>query len=275
VSADSRQVYRGLRIGTAQPTDDEREHVPHHLIDFLPLEERYSAQRFVDDCLPLLRAKPEAPPLLVGGTGFYLRSLWEGLFPLDVDPERLAAARAELEELDTAALAERLATEDPESAGRLHPNDRQRVIRALEVKRATGRAIGEHQRAGRHAPEGFEWRRVWLTRERGELRERIARRTEAMLAAGWLEELRALLDTGADQEWPGLHSLGYSELLVHLRGECSLEEAAGLIVDRTRQYARRQDIWFGKEICEARIDAGSPDALERLRGLLDSPQGPC
>ncbi|MBN2171876.1 MAG: tRNA (adenosine(37)-N6)-dimethylallyltransferase MiaA [Candidatus Krumholzibacteriota bacterium] len=275
VSADSRQVYSGLRIGTAQPTAAERSRVAHHLVDFLPLGEHFSAQRFADAALALLRARPAAPPLVVGGTGFWLRSLWEGLFPLDADPAELAAAREELGALATPDLAARLAAVDSETARRLHPNDRQRILRALEVVQLTGVPLSEHHRRPRERPTGFAWRRVLVRRERADLRERIARRTQAMLAGGWIEEVRGLLGGGAGADSPGMRTLGYPEIVAHLRGELNRDALAARIVVRTRQFAKRQETWFARETRELELDPDAPGALDRLRALLDTPQGRC
>jgi tRNA dimethylallyltransferase len=268
ISADSRQVYRGLRVGTAQPTAAERERVKHHLIDFLPLEDRYNAQSFVDDTLALIRENSASPPLIVGGTGFYLRSLWQGLFTLDAPPEKLRAAREELDLLDTAELVQMLERDDPLTAERLHPNDRQRILRAMEVQLATGLPLSEHHARGRDHPEDIEWVRVLLKRERGELRERIGARTEIMIDGGWLEECRQLHEQGVSRGLPGMGTLGYPELLDHLEGKSTLDEARELIVNRTRQFARRQEIWFGKETLELTLDPGDPASPDKLAGLL-------
>jgi tRNA dimethylallyltransferase len=269
ISADSRQVYRGLRIGTAQPTPDERAAVRHHLIDFLALEERYSAQRFADEALALLRGNPAAPPLIVGGTGFYLRCLWEGLFELDADPGSLAIARESLEALETEELAAMLREEDPEAAERLHPRDRQRIVRALEVKRVTGVTLSEHHKRGRRAPVDIRWRRVLLRLDRDRLHQRIATRTRAMLAGGWMEEVEALLAGGADAESQGMQALGYPEIRALLAGKITRAEAEESIVVRTRQFARRQEIWFSKEACEAVVDPSEPGVSDRMRELLE------
>jgi tRNA dimethylallyltransferase len=239
------------------------------------MAERFSAQRFADAALALLRARPEAPPLVVGGTGFWLRSLWEGLFPLDADPAELAAAREELDALATPDLAARLAAVDPETARRLHPNDRQRILRALEVKELTGLPLSEHHRRPRERPVGFVWRRVLVRRERADLRGRIARRTRAMLAEGWIEEVADLLASGADANSPGMRTLGYPEIVDHLRGKLDRDALAERIVARTRQFAKRQETWFAREARELELNPDAPGALDRLRALLDTPPGRC
>lgn len=268
ISADSRQVYRGLRIGTAQPTSAEREEVEHHLVDFLPLEQRYSAQRFCDDALALL-VSLQPTPIIVGGTGFYMRSLIEGLFSLDVEEDVLLGIRAELDLLETSELNRLLGTMDSASAERIHENDRRRIVRALEVVIATQVPLSEHHKRERERPADFQWRKVWVRRDRGELHERIAARTRAMLAGGWREEVKSLLAEGADPGSYGMQTMGYPQVLDLLAGELSEEEAAEQIIVRTRQYARRQEIWFGKERDTLVVDAAAEkQAIDSLRRLL-------
>lgn len=268
VSADSRQIYRGLRIGTAQPSAEDLTRVPHHLVDFLALEETWSAQQFAEAALDSIRAREDSPPLIVGGTGFWLRSLMEGLFPLDIPREATLAARNALEPLETSVLYSRLEAEDPPSAARLHPNDRQRILRALELLDATGITMTEHHRKSRRKPEGIDWSKVVITRNRSELHARIETRLDEMLEGGWPEEVRALLDSGADAGSPGMHALGYPEVVAMLRGETSREEARERILYRTRQYARRQEIWFRREEGAELLDASEPSTPARLREML-------
>ena len=268
VSADSRQIYRGLRLGTAQPDATEKARVRHHLVDFLSPESSWSAQAFAESALSLIRERENATPLLVGGTGFYLRSLRQGLFPLDLDETELRAVRERLEELPPEERWERLRKADPESAGRLHPNDRQRVLRALEVWEATGLPLSEHHRRGRRKPEGIQWIPVLLKADRSWLHARIEARLDAMLAGGWYEEVEGLLARGVSQDAPGMQSLGYPEIAGHLRGELGRDEARERILVRTRQYARRQDIWFAKEEGAVLLDPRDPGTPARLEELL-------
>lgn len=271
VSADSRQIYRGLRVGTAQPTADERARVPHHCVDFLAPSERWSARAFAEEALGLLRCVDRPPALVVGGTGFYLESLWAGLFPAEIPAAELAALREVFAADDGPALHARLAALDPESAARLHPNDRQRVARALEVALATGRPLSAHHAEGREAPVDIAWTRVWLRVERPLLRERIARRLDAMLAGGWPEEVEALLAGGADPGWPGLQALGYPELVARLAGRLDAEEARERILLRTAQFAKRQETWFrNRGRADAVLDPDDAATLERLRALLEA-----
>ena len=270
ISADSRQVYQGLRIGTAQPSKDDRARVPHHLVDFLPLTETWSAQQFADATLSLIRSASGTTPILVGGTGFWIRSLIEGLFPLDLPRETTLAARAALEPLETSALYARLELEDSESANRLHHNDRQRIMRALEVLDATGITLSAHHQNTRNKPHEITWVRVVLTCPRAELHKRIETRLDTMLEGGWPEEVSSLINADVSARSPGMQALGYPEIVNMLRGSMSPEKARERILFRTRQYARRQEIWFRKEKDAVVLDAGQPDTPTKLEAMLKS-----
>lgn len=270
ISLDSRQIYRGLRLGTAQPDADERARCPHHLIDFLDPDRTYSARRFRDDALAVIRdvrARGRIP-LLVGGAGLYLTALQEGFLDIPGGPAALAAVRQEIEALADDEARARLAAVDPESRRRIPDGDLYRTRRALEIHRLTGRPLSAWRAEHRPRPAGgLAFPSVRLLRPRAELRERIARRTEAMLAAGWLEELRGLRERWP-HDAPGLRTLGYAQLGAHLDGAASLEEARAGIVLRTRQYAKRQDTWFGRLEHAAAGAPGDPALRDALRRLL-------
>jgi tRNA dimethylallyltransferase len=271
ISADSRQVYQGLRVGTAQPTAADRARVPHHGIDFLPLAQRWSAQAFAAAALALLARADRPPAIVVGGTGFYLEALCEGLFPVSIPATRLATHRRELAALDGPALHARLAALDPATAARLHPHDRQRLARALEVTLATGRPLSAHHAAGRERPAGFQWQRVLLTLDRAALHERIAARLDSMLSGGWIEEVAALLAAGADPSAAGLQTLGYPEVIAHLRGELAQPALRERILLRTRQYAKRQETWWRHHgQADLELDPRAADTPARLRALLEA-----
>ncbi len=212
---------------------------------------------------------------MVGGTGFYLEALCEGLFPADIPAAQLATLRRELAPLDGPALHARLLALDPETAARLHPHDRQRLARALEVCLATGQPLSVHHAAGRERPAGFQWQRVLLALERRALQERIAARLDAMLAGGWIEEVAALLAAGADPGAPGLQALGYPEVVAHLRGDLDRGALRERILLRTRQYAKRQETWWrhrGRADCV--LDPSAADTPARLRALLAASGSP-
>ena len=229
VSLDSRQIYRGLRIGTAQPTVEEQAACRHHLIDFLAPEEAYSAQRFRGDFCRVweeIVARGRLP-VLAGGAGMYLRAVTEGLFELPAgSEERLPEVRAEVAALGDVALAAELGAVDPASHAKLHPNDRYRRTRALEVYRLAGRPLSELTALQDPEPAlGLAFPLFVLERPVDELDARIALRTEQMLGAGWLEETRGLLENHA-HDCPGLRSIGYAEVVRHLRGELAAADLA-------------------------------------------------
>jgi tRNA dimethylallyltransferase len=270
ISLDSRQIYRGLRIGTAQPTAEEQAACRHHLVDFLPPEESYSAQRYRDD---FERAFLDVVargrlPILVGGSGMYLTAVREGFLPLPDDPggRGLAALRAELDELDDGCIRGLLEGEDPASFARIHPNDRYRSQRALEITRLAGVPMSElMDRQDKRPALGLRYPTFVLERSVAELDARIARRTDAMLAAGWLAEVGEVL-ARHPAECPGLQILGYRDVVELVRGTISRETMVERVVLSTRQYAKRQRTWF-RGIAKAA--AGEPED-GRLREAIAS-----
>jgi tRNA dimethylallyltransferase len=268
VNADSLQVYRELEIGTAKPTPAERARTPHHLIDVVAPPEPYDADRYGSEGRAVLAELQQrgVPPLVVGGTGLYLKALLHGLFeegaPHASIRERL---RRELLELGLPRLHQRLAALDPAAAGRLHPHDTYRILRALEVMEATGRPLSELLAAHRFRDCPFRVLKLGLTRPRAELNERIEQRVEAMLAEGFLEEVAGLLRRYPPDLKP-LQSLGYRHLINFLKGRWSWEEAIGLLKRDTRRYAKRQLTWFK---ADHEVRWFQPDQLDALAAALD------
>jgi tRNA dimethylallyltransferase len=250
VSVDSALVYRGLDIGTAKPSAAERASVPHHLIDICDPAEPYSAGRFRSDALSLIdaiRARGRVP-LLVGGTMLYFRALSRGLAQLPAaDPAVRARLDSRARERGWAALHAELACIDPEAAARIPPADSQRIQRALEVHELTGEALTVRQRrmAGtnlRLAPFAL------LPWARDELYRRLDHRFDAMLAGGFLEEVRQLRARGdLDAELPSLRAVGYRQLWAHLDGRLRLAEAIAAAKRATRNLAKRQLTWLRAE----------------------------
>lgn len=245
VSADALQAYRGLDIGTAKPSVEERRRVPHHLVDFLEPEEPYSAGRFA----ALAREAVEeiegrgAVPIVVGGSGLYLRALLEGLAPIPPIPDEVRLRVAErLAVGGLPALRRELERVDPVAAERIADGDPQRTQRALEVAEATGRPLSSWWREGAE-PLGAA-ASFGLTLPRALLYDRIAGRVRRMLEMGWVEEVERLLRSGISPTCPAFQAIGYREVARHLDGEWPLEEAVEIIVRRTRQYAKRQMTWF-------------------------------
>jgi tRNA dimethylallyltransferase len=252
VSVDSALVYRGMDIGTAKPARALRARIPHHLIDICDPAESYSAGRFVADALQCIRAihARRRVPLLVGGTMLYLRALLYGLASL---PQAAPQLRAELDARAAkhgwAALHAELQALDPEAAARIAPTDSQRIQRALEVCLSAGRPISELQRATL-SPLAAWPLHYWILapRERAVLHERLARRFEAMMAAGFLEEVRRLhARADLSARHPSMRAVGYRQLWAHLAGEYNLEEAVSRALAATRQLVRRQLTWMRAE----------------------------
>ncbi|HED04063.1 MAG TPA: tRNA (adenosine(37)-N6)-dimethylallyltransferase MiaA [Candidatus Fraserbacteria bacterium] len=244
ISADSRGFYRGLDIGTAKPPPDWRAQVPHHLIDICELDQPYNVMDFrcaVARLLPQIRARGRRP-LIVGGSMLYLHVLTAGLFAGPPADPRLRQA---LSQVPLAELYGQLKQIDPEAAGRIHPHDRGRLVRALEVYRLSGRPISEWQHQ-KTRPLLKNFLKIGLCLERAKLYRRIARRLQEQLERGLLNEARALhgrLRPGM----PAYKTLGYPELFAYLEGYCSLDQAITQIEKHTRHYARRQLIWFRRD----------------------------
>jgi tRNA dimethylallyltransferase len=248
VGADSRQIYQGLEIGTAAPTPEDMARAPHHLASFLPPDRIYSAGQYARDAAAVLAAIDArgARPIIVGGSGLYLRALIVGLFR---GPQRDEAIREELlarvERDGLASLRAELREIDPEAHDAIFPGDSVRVIRALEVYRLTGEPITALRRA--HARTPMPALRFGIRWERAALAVRITERIDDQVRRGFLEQASALAERGLAADAPGLQTLGYRELLSHLRGETTFEFARDRIALRTRQLAKRQETWFRKE----------------------------
>lgn len=250
INADALQVYRGLDIGTGKPTPEERGGVPHHLIDILEPDEAFSAGDFVRAAWPVLddlEARGRLP-IVVGGSGLYLRALFEGLSPIPLVPAKVRRALDdELAREGLPALYERLGEIDPETARRLAPGDTQRILRALAVAASTGRPLSSWQ-ARPPAPEAaIEPIRIGLTLPRSILYHRVAGRVREMLRRGWVEEVEALLDFGISPDAHAFQAIGYRQIVAFLSGTMTLEEAIEDIIRATRRYAKRQETWFRKE----------------------------
>jgi tRNA dimethylallyltransferase len=247
VSCDSLQVYRGLDIGSAKATLEERRDVRHHLIDVVDPSELFSAAEYARRARAAVADVTARGriPIVAGGTGLYLKALLEGLFD---GPARDEGRRRRLE-----GLAERFGDErvhrllrrlDPEAAARIRPRDRVRIVRALEVYWATGRPISAHQRDGAEPLSGYRVLLLGLSPDRGALRRVVERRTREMLERGLLEEVRGLLEQGYGPELRPLQAIGYREAVAVVQGEMTPDDAEKAIVTATMRFARRQMTWF-------------------------------
>lgn len=271
ISLDSRQIYHGLRIGTAQPTTEELALCPHHLIDFVSPAEKYDAIRFRNDFQNIYTdiIGRGGVPLLVGGAGLYLTALREGFMEIPgSSPERLAELRGELEPLTDGTIRTRLEKVDPISFAGIHANDRYRSQRALEIFLISGRTMSDLKAQQNSDPAlGLEFPTFVLERPVVELDDRIARRTELMLTAGWIEETESVLADFAP-DCPGLMSIGYREIVRCLRGDLPRADLGPAIVLTTRQYAKRQRTWFRNIPKEASNRPDSPDILTAINNCL-------
>lgn len=246
VNADSMQVYRGLDIGTAKPPAEALARAPHHLLSFVAPEINFTASDFRREAAAAIsdidsRGKKA---IVVGGTGLYIRALLEGLVDSpNGDPE----LRLQFADLPGEELLRRLGLVDPETASRLHPNDRLRIVRALEVFSQTGRPISAFRAEHAFSGSYYEPLKMAIKVERQELYRRINIRVEQMLQDGLVAEVASLLASGYDRELKALRSIGYKEISACLAGEIALDEAVSLIKRDTRRYAKRQMTWFSKE----------------------------
>ena len=276
VSVDSAMVYRGMDIGSAKPNADELALAPHRLIDICDPAQAYSAARFRDDALREMRDITASGriPLLVGGTMLYYRALQYGLSALPkADPAVRAALQRELEMQGLEALHERLARVDPLAAARIHRNDPQRTLRALEVWELSGRPLSELQAT---AGQPMPYRAIKLVRSpvaREELHERINRRFLAMLDNGLVEEVEQLAARGdLHPDMPAMRSVGYRQVWAWLRGEFTRDEMVERGQAATRQLAKRQMTWLRSEQACHWLDE-SGDVLQQARALIDSGLG--
>lgn len=245
ISADSRQVYRNLDIGTAKPSPEERRRVPHHFVDELDLETPFSAGQFAEAAYERIRAiqSRSRTPLVVGGSTLYLYALQFGLADIPmVDRAVRRELEHRLEREGAQALYRELRDVDPAAADTMDATKTQRLIRALEVFHGTGRPLSYYQE---HTPTPpFSFRTLVLHRERAELYDRINQRVDQMLEAGLLDEVAALLEEGYSPDLNPLRTIGYQEPIRYLKGELSRTEMIRLIKRNTRRYAKRQLTWF-------------------------------
>jgi tRNA dimethylallyltransferase len=250
ISMDSMQIYRHMDIGTAKPTLAERCRVPHHLVDYVEPDEIYHVSRFVKDARQAIEeiSSRGLLPMLVGGTGLYMRGLLEGVFALPVIPgEVREKVRHDLQRLGNAEMFQELSVCDPESAARIHPNDSQRLARGVEIFRATGIPWSQHLRRQDTEAHGYEVVKVGLQRERRQLYERINSRVDIMIEQGLLAEVENLLAMGFGPELGPMQSIGYRHMVQYIVGAWPWQEAVSLLARDSRRYAKRQFTWFGRD----------------------------
>lgn len=270
ISVDSALIYRGMDIGTAKPTREEQGGVPHHLIDILDIEESYSAAAFAEDAERLIGeiSGRDRYPLLVGGTMLYAKALREGM---DESPATDPAVRERItalgEELGWPAMHERLAQVDPVTAARLAPNDRQRIGRALEVFEITGKPLSSLH-TGTKVYDPTLAVAALFPQDRAKLHEMIGKRFDAMVEAGFLDEVRTLMARpGFDENLPSMRAVGYRQAIAYLKGETDFEQFLESGKAATRQLAKRQITWLRSMPCVVTFDPYEMP-LERIRDCL-------
>ncbi|HEV8642551.1 MAG TPA: tRNA (adenosine(37)-N6)-dimethylallyltransferase MiaA [Methylomirabilota bacterium] len=271
ISADSRQVYRGMDLATGKPSAAERRAVAHHLVDIVDPDDRYHAARFRSDARRLIAAIRGRGrlPAVVGGTGLYIRALLRGLDPAPpADPELRRELTALAARQGRQALHARLVREAPALALRLHPNDYVRVMRALERIR-TGNAVATEQVEWRRRAEEYDVVWVGLTMERGALRRRLGERAAAMVAGGLADEVRGLLARGYDPSLPSMQGIGYREFARVAQGTLAEAEALRLMQRDTMRYAKRQWTWFTREPDIQWLDLALAGGPEGAAGMLE------
>jgi tRNA dimethylallyltransferase len=249
VSADSRQVYRCLEIGTAKPLESEMQGVTHHCIDIRNPDEIFSAGEYGKMARQIVSEihSRNHLPIVCGGSGLYIRALVDGMFSdASRDPEIRKKVKEEVEEKGLSELYNRLVKIDPEAAEKIHPNDRKRILRAIEVYEITGQPISVVQKENTRS-SGFTTHFWGLKWPRPILYQRINERVDAMLEKGLVEEVQGLKAKGWGPELNALDSVGYKELFAYLRGEIEYEEAVELIKRNTRRFAKKQMIWFRRD----------------------------
>jgi tRNA dimethylallyltransferase len=263
ISADSMQIYRYMDIGTAKPTPAERTLIRHHMIDIAEPGESYSTGKYISTVIPIIEAlqKKGKIPIIVGGTGLYIKAMTRGIFSGPSADWTLRENLLSIEQKTTGTLYNRLKELDPEAALKITPNDTRRIIRALEVYLKSSTSISEMQRQLTQ-PLPYEFIKIGLSRERKELYRMIETRTDAMLESGLVEEVRMVIKRAWEQEGqsvetegeslsvaplPSMQAIGYKEIASYLRREIPFDEAVRLIKRGTKRYAKRQFTWFKKE----------------------------
>ena len=278
ISSDSMQIYRRMDIGTAKPTVEEMQGIPHHMIDVVDPAEDFSVARYVDmaaACVDDVLARGKLP-IVAGGTGLYIDSLLSGRTFSAFSPE--SPLRGELEERMRAEggekLLEELAKVDPEAAARLHPNDEKRIIRALEVWLTTGKTITQHNAETLAIPPRYDALTINLSYEnRADMWDRIDRRVDVMMEQGLVEEVRALLASGVPEKCTAVQAIGYKEMVEAVLHTGDYRAGAEEIKLRSRQYAKRQLTWFKRNTAAKQIVWGSDpnlsDALRRSTEFME------
>ncbi|MBU1640154.1 MAG: tRNA (adenosine(37)-N6)-dimethylallyltransferase MiaA [Proteobacteria bacterium] len=269
ISMDSMQIYKYMDIGTAKPTQAERSRICHHLVDYVEPDEDYHVSRFVQDARAAIidiNSRGHIP-MLVGGTGLYMRGLLNGVFELpDVPAQVREQVRADLKEQGNAMLFQELSRCDPQAASRIHQNDSQRLARGIEIFRTTGIPWTEHLNSQPKKSAEYDVLKIGLHRDRGELYQRINTRVDMMIGQGLLAEVEHLLAQGFGPELGSMQSIGYRHMVNYIQKEWSWQEAVTLLARDTRHYAKRQLTWFGHDNAMHWFHPDDQQSIEELLG---------
>ena len=272
ISADSKQVYKFLDIGTAKPPQEEQEEVKYHLIDIITPDQEYSAGDFARDAHDIIveQSKKGILPIVVGGTGFYIKSLLEGIFQSpDIPREIRKKLKNAAKEKGSAFLYEKLKKVDPSSAKRANPNDLNRIIRALEVYEFTGKTITQLWKEKPSTSKNYRTLNILISEDREILYDRINKRVDKMQDKGLLKELENVLKMGYTQSSPGLNTVGYKELFSYLDGKSSLAQCMEEIKKHTRNYAKRQFTWYRKIDFDLTLRASNINVSEIIDSISE------
>jgi len=272
ISADSMQVYRGMDVGTAKPTPEEQKGIPHHLLDVVDPDEEFNAATYNSMAIPRITeiGARGSSCFVVGGTGLYIKGLLDGLFECPpADLELRESLRREFDSSGSAVLHERLADLDPESARKIHPNDRVRVIRALEIIHLTKRRFSDLTREHAFGGRTLSALKLCLKVDREELYDRIDKRSLAMVENGLVEETEGLLRKGYSPDLKPMKAIGYRHMITYLKGDWSLDKAISELQKDTRRYAKRQLTWFRADPEVTWIEPGNFHMFkEKVKGFL-------
>jgi tRNA dimethylallyltransferase len=269
VGADSRQIYKYMDIGTAKPTAAEQARVVHHMVDIVEPDEGFDAAQYAERARAKIieLGEKQIRPFVVGGTGLYIKALLYGLFDAEVsDPEVRERLKKEADAHGIEFLHERLSGLDPETAKRLHPNDTYRILRALEVADSTGQGISTHHQKHGFLEQPFQSLRISLCMDRAVLYDRINQRVDAMISAGFLDEVKGLLAKGYAADLKSMQSIGYRHMVDYIEDRLSWEECVRTLKRDHRRYAKRQLTWFG---ADSEIIWKAPGQVEEIKLLVE------
>jgi tRNA dimethylallyltransferase len=258
------QIYRQMDIGTAKPTPEEQTQIAHHMIDIVEPDEDYDAVQFSKQAGERIAeiANRGRIPFVVGGTGLYIKALLHGMFQTEpVDPKIRNRLKQELAQGGSRCLYGRLEKIDPNTAGRLHPNDSYRIIRALETIESSGKTISEHHQNHGFQNERFNAFKIGLRIDRQKLYDRIDQRVDIMIEAGLVEEVKKLQSMGYSAELKSMQSIGYRHVVGFLKGSLSWDECLRILKRDTRRFAKRQFTWFG---ADPQINWHQPEQLDQI-----------